>query len=326
MPGKNLIDLPQELFLKNMTLDHKTIKSLTMTCTFFSFLRNNAQGKGGAYLLMDKVDNFDLKGAKRLAEKNTEWIFEQIKYTFDDGVFTLSPLQRSFKLRDSYMWKMFLKIIETNPEHLKKFEEQMKLEQNSFDIKPLLISYDNYLTIYKEICQKEKISKMDEEEKNNILIVPCGKIGIEQSKLPKHMLYEMFRLGVLAYQSTSAVDNTEFTLEDCSKIRTWVERQFNADTNKPPLRKFICCFEGEGITKDFDLITLLKKGSATAVRGDYELGAWIVEWAGTLLNDDKLAFEALYQQRESEFTQQLLSFKCTSHSKEELPDITPNNN
>lgn len=313
MPDNTLLTLPKELFLKHMTFDNHAVNQLALTCKFFSFFRKNATGKGGAYLLMEHVLSFNLKAARQFAQINPDSMFEQINYQFTDGAEIISPLQQSFRSLDSYMWKMFLKIAEKNPKHLKKFQYQMQSKMDYFDIRPLLSVYDEHLKKFYEISNAEKINKMDEDIKNNILITTCSKIGLEQAKLPLHMLYEMFRLGEAVFNYISEEDEKKipFTREDCSEILTWYEHKFNVDTNKPPLRNFICCFEEETGVEFYsacDIISQLKNGDV-AVRGDYSLGAYMVISAGRLMETDKKAFEALYLQREKEYEEQLLLFK-----------------
>ncbi|KTD51439.1 hypothetical protein Lqui_0283 [Legionella quinlivanii] len=285
------------------------------------------------YRLLDRVAHADYAEAEKLAKANPDLIFQhaihysntqiidpdQLPQGFDPKFLYgpaspeyISPLKLAFKNYDSYMWAMFLELTGNQ----EQFSQQIKEQQEHYDIKPLLAAYDNYLAICDEYAKAySPVSSPLQEELCQRLDSAFNKVGEEQKKMPHHMLLEIFRPSLT--EEGAVEDNAAMIF---SPSFVWKrDHDFSIRKNERPPLQYIGFDQSEQCFSVMKAgLLFLGKGIGIA-RGYTQEGAFFCNryWPA---NIDRNNFSRLYDTRVKEFRDELVAAleKTDSHSSMSL--------
>ncbi|MCE3046408.1 hypothetical protein [Legionella sp. 16cNR16C] len=270
------------------------------------------------YRLLDRVAHADYAEAEKLAKANPDLILQHAIYYSNTQIIEeipegsdpkfiygpataeyISPLKLAFKNYDSYMWTMFSTLTDNH----EQFSQQIKEQQEHYNIQPLLTAYDNYLALFGEYvkaCSNGNLQAAEEEEFCKRLNSAFNKVGEEQKKMPRHMLLEIFRPTL---PEDDAVEDNAAIIFSPSFV--WnAHHDFSITKNERPPLQYIGFFE-QCFTEMERALPFLGMGASIA-RGDRIEGAFLCERFWPAITD-RNNFSRLYDTRVKEFEDELLA-------------------
>lgn len=144
----DLVDLTDDIFLQHMPFDSETVRQLNLTCTRFSLFGNDRDIRK-TYKLLQQTIYADYDAAEKMVAENPSLMFQHVNFMHPDGISEyISPLKYTFKVYDTYMWKMFLGKIQNNSEHVELFLKQAREQTEHINLEPLFEAYKEFEVQY----------------------------------------------------------------------------------------------------------------------------------------------------------------------------------
>lgn len=197
--------------------------------------------------LLHYVLRADYDAVEKIIDTDPSLIFQETNYMRSDGgVESISSLNYSFKVYDTYMYKLFLEKIVDNQNHIDLYKSLAHKQVKHINLQPLLVEYINF---------KRKLGEWFEcKISDQSLDHEWLKVAIKQRELlPTHMLREFCRKVDCWYQ--------ESTFDVTTEARPGPIKIYNMET-----KVYVNSLPGRGIAKHYSTCYKVPESIANGIR------------------------------------------------------------